>query len=379
MTSKFDDIRPFDDADLTPVLAKLLENEQLMRTLVAFRFSNWPSFTKPILKVLVKQQLHKKVKTIKNLRQFQTIIEPYMERMLKHTTKGLSFSGLEDLDMTQACLFMSNHRDIALDPALVNWVLHLNKQETVRIAVGDNLLHTDWVADIIRLNKCFIVQRSIKDRRQKLSAAKLLSEYIHYSLKHDKQHIWIAQQEGRAKDGMDLTNPAIISMLCLNKPKDLDFAEYVSSLRIVPVSISYEFDPCDIAKAKELYKAQQEGSYDKPDNEDINSIIKGIKGNKGKVHLHFGKIVGADFDNTKDVAKYVDEQILQGYQTYPTALVAAKILSHQNSVSDPSLNQIAVESEYREAFEYLQSRLSELNKDEQALLLSMYANPTLRT
>jgi hypothetical protein len=274
---------------------------------------------------------------------------------------------------------MSNHRDIALDPALVNWVLHLNKQDTVRIAVGDNLLHTDWVADLIRLNKCFIVQRSVKGRREKLATAQLLSEYIYHSLKHDKQHIWIAQREGRAKDGMDITNPAIISMLSLNKPKDIDFAEYVSSLRIVPVSISYEYDPCDISKVKELYKAQQEGGYDKPDNEDIKSIIKGIKGNKGRVHLHFGKIVGADLDNTKEVADYIDRQVLEGYQHFSTALVANEILSQQHLVADLSCCAIAIKTEHQEALAYLKTCLRELNNDEQKLFLRMYANPVLRS
>jgi hypothetical protein len=200
----------------------------------------------------------------------------------------------------------------------------------VRIAVGDNLLHKDWVADLIRLNKCFVVERSVEGRREKLAAAKLLSEYIEHTLKNDCQHIWIAQREGRAKDGIDLTNPAIVSMLSLNKPKDMSFGDYIRDLRIVPVSLSYEFDPCDIHKAKELYQAEQEGKYDKPDNEDMQSIVSGITGQKGKVHVHFGKLVGGDFENAKQVASYIDKEVLHGLRIYPTSIEAARLLGRQD-------------------------------------------------
>lgn len=384
MTSKFDEIRPYDNADLPEVLRKLVNNDEFIQTLVAFRFAKWPRFTKPVIGFLIRQFIRQKIKSISSLREFQSLVEPYMQRMIKKTTSGLTVSGLETLDLSKPCLFISNHRDIALDPAFVNWVLHINGQDTVRIAVGDNLLSKDWVAALIRLNKCFVVQRSVDGRREKLAAAKLLSEYIHYSLDTEHQHLWIAQREGRAKDGIDVTNPAIVSMLSLNKPKGVEFADYIASLRIVPVSISYEFDPCDVSKAKELCQTEQEGGYDKPDNEDMKSIVNGINGKKGRVNVHFGKLVGAEFANAKEVAAYLDHEILAGYKAFSTSVVALQRLGEQlpTQSDNGSVSHIQPISESEPQVEaatyYLDSRLAMLNPAEQQKLLQMYANPLSR-
>jgi 1-acyl-sn-glycerol-3-phosphate acyltransferase len=364
MPTKFDSIRPFKDTDLSVVLPQLFNNQEFIASIVAFKFSAWPRFMRPLLGVVTRRYIIKQIAGINTLRGFQRLVEPYMERMISTTTQSFTVSGLDNLDLSQACLFMSNHRDIALDPAFVNWALHINGQDTVRIAVGDNLLKKEWVADLIRLNKCFIVKRSATDRREKLSAAKLLSEYIEFTLNTEQQHIWIAQREGRAKDGNDITNPAILSMLALNKDKGADFSQYIHSLRIVPVSISYEFDPCDINKAKELQQLENEGSYDKPDNEDVRSIVKGITGQKGRVHIHFGEVLTGEFGNAKDVAAHIDQEILQGYQSFSTGKVAAEMLQNEHSEN---------EDEYSQAARiYLESRLRELSDAEQSKLLAMY-------
>lgn len=376
MPTKFDSIRPFADADLSVVLPKLFNNKEFIDSIVAFKFSAWPRFMRPILGVVTRYYIIKQISKITTLRDFQRLVEPYMEQMINTTTESFTVSGLEQLDLSQACLFMSNHRDIALDPAFVNWALHINDQDTVRIAVGDNLLKKEWVADLIRLNKCFIVKRSATDRREKLAAAKLLSEYIAFTLNSEQQHIWIAQREGRAKDGNDTTNPAILSMLALNKPKDTEFSEYIRTLRIVPVAISYEFDPCDISKAKELQKIEREGSYDKPDNEDVRSIVNGITGQKGRVHIHFGDVLTAEFGNAKEVAAHIDEQILQGYQSFSTGPVAAKMLGSNDNTINTDDNE---SDHYRQAAtDYLLSRLEHLSKAEQHKLLSMYACAHIR-
>jgi hypothetical protein len=383
MTSKFDQIRPYDNADLPRVLKQLINNDEFISTLVAFRFTKWPQFTKPIFAYFIKRFISKKIQTTASLRDFQNMIEPYMQRMLIKTTNALTVTGIDTLDLSAPCLFISNHRDIALDPAFVNWVLHINGQDTVRIAVGDNLLSKGWVADILRLNKCFVVQRSVEGRRAKLAAAKLLSEYIHCSLKNDKQHLWIAQREGRAKDGIDITNPAIISMLSLNKPKEIDFSDYIANLRIVPVSISYEFDPCDVSKAKELCQAAKEGGYDKPDNEDMQSIVNGITGQKGRVHVHFGKLVGNQFGNAKEVSAFIDQEILAGYRTFSTSRIALRLLNREyqdeSAKTDSASDEVAKRDESpRLAQRYLESRLVVLNSEEQHKLLNMYANPLIR-
>jgi hypothetical protein len=376
MPTKFDSIRPFDNADLSVVLPTLFNNKEFINSIVAFKFSAWPRFIRPALGFITRHYIIKQIAKITTLRGFQRLVEPYMHKMINTTTESFTVSGLDELDLSQACLFISNHRDIALDPAFVNWALHINGQNTVRIAVGDNLLKKEWVADLIRLNKCFIVKRSATDRREKLSAAKLLSEYIEYSLNSDQQHIWIAQREGRAKDGNDITNPAILSMLALNKSKSAEFSDYIRSLRIVPVSISYEFDPCDINKAKELQKVEREGSYDKPDNEDVRSIVNGITGQKGRVHIHFCDMLAGEFSNAKEAAGHIDHEILQGYQSFSTGPVAAKMLGigDQNIVRDDS------ESDHysQAASQYLQSRLADLSKLEQNRLLNMYACAYIR-
>jgi hypothetical protein len=377
MPSKFDEIRPYNDSDLPHVVKELVNNKAFIRTLVGFRFGKYPQFVKPIIGWFIKRLIAKKLDSVTSLAGFQVLVEPYMERMIKNTTTALSTTGLDTLDLSKPCLFISNHRDIALDPAFVNWALHMNGQDTVRIAVGDNLLKHDWVADILRLNKCFVVQRSVEGRREKLAAAKLLSEYIHHSLKHDKNHIWIAQREGRAKNGIDITNPAIISMLTLNKPKETNFADYIADLRIIPVSISYEFDPCDVSKAKELYKADKEGTYNKPDNEDMKSIVNGIQGNKGKVNVHFGKLAGSQFENVKAVASFIDDEILTGYQTFSTSHVAIEQLGLEQKDTPIDTQHIDITSK-KKATRYLESRLSPLNKEEQKILLEMYANPLIR-
>lgn len=384
MTSKFDEIRPYGNSDLAEVLKKLVDNEEFISTLVAFRFAKWPKFMKSIIGFFIKQLISKKIKTTTSLRDFQAMIQPYMQRMISKTTTALTVTGLDTLDLSKPCLFVSNHRDIALDPAFINWVLHINGQDTVRIAVGDNLLSKDWVADLLRLNKCFVVQRSVEGRREKLAAAKLLSEYIHYSQIHDNQHLWIAQREGRAKDGIDVTNPAILSMLSLNKPKDIDFAAYIAALRIVPVSISYEFDPCDVSKAKELCQAERAGGYDKPDNEDMQSIVNGITGQKGRVNVHFGKLVGAQFNTTKEVAGFLDKEILAGYQTFSTSRIALNMLAdgEQDEVLKAALSKTAsfekATAQDEVATRYLDSRLTMLNVEEQRKLLKMYAYPLIR-
>jgi hypothetical protein len=269
-------------------------------------------------------------------------------------------------------VFISNHRDIALDPALLAWALHINGHDTVRIAVGDNLLKEQWIADILRLNKCFIVKRSAPTRREKLADAKLLSEYIYASLNQDKQHIWIAQREGRAKDGNDLSNPAIISMLTMHKGEDESFSAYIRKLRIVPVSISYEFDPCDIHKAIELSHKNKNGAYEKHQSEDLDSIKAGITGPKGKVHLHFGEIIQSELTTARDVADYLDKHIQGNYKIYPTNIAAARLLnlpSAEHPVTEWDEQQLSV------AQQYLQQRISGLDEDVAVQLLSMYAAP----
>lgn len=370
--ANFDSIRPINDSEVSEVLERLVNNPQLINTLIHFRFSRWPTWTHSLLAWLIKRRLKKHVEPVATVRDFQKLVAPYMRRTIETTTKEFTVSGLADHDIFNASLFISNHRDIALDPAFINWAFHCQGNDTLRIAIGDNLLEQDWISDIMRLNKSFIVNRSAGTKREKLQAAKDLSAYINHSLKEEHEHIWIAQREGRAKDGHDLTNPALISMLALHKPKEQLFSDYMNDLHVVPVSISYEFDPCDLIKAKELHQLKVEGIYEKEDKEDILSISKGISGYKGRVHVHFAEPI-KDANSSRELAEQLDYAIQHNYKLFATNIAAAKlqgvdISNLKHSFSNKQLKKAKLKLIERAGFE------------EQAVvdqLMSMYAAPVI--
>ncbi len=214
-----------------------------------------------------------------------------------------------------------------MDPAFTNYALHRDGRDTVRIAIGDNLLTKSWVSDLMRLNKSFIVKRSVSGPRELLAASKTLSSYIRHAVQNDGAPVWIAQREGRAKDGVDRTEPVIIKMLAMSRDKRSEtFGEHIGGLRIVPVAISYELDPCDAMKAAELHQLAERGSYEKAEHEDVASIAQGIAGEKGRVHVAFGTPLGSDFETPEAVAAEVDRQVLDLYQLHGTNVYAYRRL-----------------------------------------------------
>ena len=208
-----------------------------------------------------------------------------------------------------------------MDPAFVNYALFQAKHSTPRIAIGDNLLQRPFVSDLMRINKSFIVHRSLTNRREKLSAFQLLSAYINHSILKDNESIWIAQAEGRAKDGDDRTESAILRMFHLSR-KNEDFQQVIASLRLTPVAISYEYDPCDLAKARELYILASTGKYTKQVGEDDASIALGITGYKGRVHVHFCPVLNTGFSDAKQLAVLIDQQIWCDYRLFPVHYLA---------------------------------------------------------
>ncbi len=370
--SDFDDIRPIHDDEVSEVLSRLARSKELIHALIEFRFSRWPKWIKAVMAAAIGFASRRLSKRVHYVRELQNAVAPYMERMIKKTTREFTITGLNDHDMTKPCLFISNHRDIALDPAFVNWALYVQGYETIRIAIGDNLLSQPWISDLMRLNKSFIVNRSASSKREKLTAAKQLSAYIAFSLFDEKEHIWIAQKEGRAKDGNDVTNPAIISMLALNKAKEAPLSDYLNDLHVVPVSISYEYDPCDIVKAKEMVQLETHGRYDKVDREDINSISTGITGFKGGVHVHFGVPI-KDVDTTRDFADRLDEQIHKNYYLFPSNIAASQLLGwDMGKLVSPYDEQALAQARLA-----LQSRLEGLDAPVIAKVLAMYAMPVM--
>lgn len=322
-SQNFDDIRPYNDAEIPHAIEQLVSDQEFIGAIVNYRFGSKAPWVTAVLGPLVKWYLRRHWRSLRTVQDVQLYLAKYLNQALKKTSDGLSWSGLDQLSRDRAYVFISNHRDIAMDPAIVNWCLSREGFETTRIAIGDNLLKKPCVSTLMKMNKSFVVRRSAKGPREMLKALGQLSAYIGDSIRTG-HHVWIAQKEGRAKDGFDLTDPAILKMFYIDgKRQGLNFSEYMANLHIVPVVISYEFDPCDAAKANELVQVATEGHYQKSEFEDIESIVKGITGYKGRVHVHFGQCLQTGFETPEQLAALVDAEIYQGYRLYPANLLAA--------------------------------------------------------
>ncbi|RXJ74517.1 acyltransferase [Veronia nyctiphanis] len=335
MQSKNDpyvDIRPYHDDEVVPAINRLINDDEFISAILRYRLPLLAKTFPWIGKAFLKQYLKFRWANVKTVHDVQMQVAKYMQSMVEQTTDGLTYSGLDNLDPSKGYLFVSNHRDIAMDPALVNWSLHLEGFNTVRIAIGDNLLTKPCATELMKLNKSFIVKRSAKGPREMMKALGQLSSYIKHSLE-ENQSVWIAQKEGRAKDGNDKTDPAILKMFHVEgRRQKQGFAEYVSSLNIIPVSISYENDPCDFAKANELHQKSVDGEYEKGEFEDIESIVQGIVGQKRKIHIAFGEKIVGDFNSPEELANEIDRQICTNYYLFPNNYIAADI-QHESVTS----------------------------------------------
>lgn len=374
----FDDIRPYHDGEVRGVVHGLLEDLELARALGKFRFPRaYRWFPGPVAR-LVQSALKQELGNARNVKDVQDVIEKYLDKLIETTTDGLTFSGLDQLDPARPHLFISNHRDITMDPALVNYMLYHHNFDTLQIAIGDNLLKRPFIAKLMKLNKSFIVKRSVQGR-DKLAASKQLSCYITHCIRTN-QNVWIAQREGRAKDGIDRTESAVLKMLHLaGRDEKLSIAQAVNELHIVPVAISYEYDPCDMAKARELHAVATEGRFVKDENSDVQSILLGMIGKKGSVHVSFGTpITMAATASAEQVVEEIDRQITTHYRLYPSNHVAVAMLQGK-PVDDHALAKICGLSEAglkakRAEFE---ARLAAVPAELRSYVLKMYANPVL--
>lgn len=377
--SDFDAIRPYHDDEVSEVLARLLADTEFLDSVARFKLPKIAKYLAPLLRPIVKSRLNKELADVQAVSDFQALIESYMQNMLDSTVDELSISGLDNLSKDRAHLFISNHRDIAMDPAFVNWVLYQNGFTTLRIAIGDNLLTKPFASDLMRLNKSFIVNRSAKAPREKLKAAKLLSSYIHHSVVNDNENVWIAQREGRAKDGLDITNPAILSMLMLNKPKKESFESYLEQIQIVPVSISYEYDPCDFAKAREIVKKETQGEYQKGEHEDVQSIANGIVGYKGRVHVAFGEPMIKGYESVDDLVAGLNKEIADNYVLHPTNCFAYEMRNGKSpKVRVGKEEKVFSETELDQEREKFKRYIEDEDSKYKDMCLQMYANPIER-
>ena len=326
--SEFGDIRPYNDSEVPAVIARLIADPEFIDLLLSRKVPVLAKICPWLLRPLLRRSLSKAAEKINSVDDLQRYITGSLKALIGRTTDGYSVSGLENLDPNKAYLFLSNHRDIALDPAMVNLALSDAGMATVRIAIGDNLLRKPFASDLMRVNRSFIVKRSITGRRDKLEALKKLSRYIRHSISSDGVSVWIAQREGRAKDGHDRTETALLKMLALSKDKETSFAQATAEINLVPVAISYEYDPCDIDKGRELYAKEQGEEYVKQEFEDLDTIQKGFVGYKGRIHLAFGDPIADQYENADSLAEAIDHQVYTNYKLFPSNIVACQILGY---------------------------------------------------
>jgi hypothetical protein len=349
------------------VFARLGADPELVDALARLRLPRLLRWAPPLARALVRRWLASQVANLKTVEDLQlSIVKPELEKVIAKTTT-FTTSGLEKLDAASSWLFISNHRDIVMDPALANYALHRAGHRTLSIAIGNNLLQKPWVADLMRLNKSFIVRRDVQGPRELLAASRQLSAYIRHMISEDVSPVWLAQREGRAKDGRDATEPAVIKMLSLSRDKRTEsVGETLAALKIVPLAISYEVDPCDTLKAAELAAGPD---YRKRPFEDVASIGKGISGYKGCVHLAFGEpIVDPDLD-VDGVVAAIDQQISTRYALFPTNLWAWEML---HGKAPPASLPVRLGVVQRHTFE---ERVRECPASLRPWLLAMYANP----
>ena len=362
--SDFDDIRAYQDHEVNAILSSLLYDTDFLNFVSMELHPKISRFIPYFVHRKIRNSLKAKFEDIHNIDAWQSIIAPYVELLIKQTTENFIVRGIENLDKDKHYLFISNHRDIAMDPMLINYALLTSGMNTSKVAIGDNLIERPFVGKLMRLNKSFIVKRSITARKEKLEAAQKLSNYVHESHKQSN-NIWIAQKEGRAKDNKDRTDTAILKMLHLAGRKlGWEFKDSMNFLNIVPVSISYEWDPCDIDKAKELTFDISDQVYKKSKDEDFQTIIKGMKGNKGKVSIHFSKPVSLDSNVAEDWTKKIDQCIFNGYELFDSNLIAKGLL-------DDSVTSVVVDSKR------WNKRFSKVDSKIYAQIIKSYAQPVI--
>ncbi|WP_372972407.1 1-acyl-sn-glycerol-3-phosphate acyltransferase [Marinobacter sp.] len=382
---EFDAIRPYGDEEVEGAVKRLSNDPDFLLMVGRFRSPFLARWFPGLLRNRVRAWLWKQFGSARAIRDIQLRVAEHVTELVNRTTTRLTSSGLERLDPESSYLFICNHRDIVFDPMVVNHLLHLHGFDTTRIAIGDNLLKNPVFAEMMRLNKSFVVQRDIQSPREMRQVFLTLSGFINHSL-DDGHSIWIAQREGRAKDGVDLTDPAIIKMFYMSRKKEgLGFAEAMNRMRIVPVSIAYEYDPCDADKARELETRDRTGSYTKAENEDSEQIVKGLTGFKGHVHVHFGVPISDAPDNAKDLAARIDAEIHANYHLHASNLVAYNMKGMHPSAHDTPENVneevVTAESwtraELEAAEEELERRINACDAAIRPYLVAMYANPVI--
>ena len=372
MNQEFDEIRPYYDEELPAIYEELIADP-------AFR-----QVAEVALPGVPFEMLAAQMRACKTKQEFQVAIcYNILKRVIRDATQGVTFDNSAQPEKGGAYTYVSNHRDIVLDSGFLSMMLVEQGQDTVEIAIGDNLLIYPWIKKLVRINKSFIVQRALT-MRQMLESSARMSRYMHHTIRDKHQSIWIAQREGRAKDSNDRTQESILKMMAMAGEGDI--ISRLQEMNIVPLSISYEYDPCDYLKAKEFQQKRDNPDHKKTTADDLLNMQTGILGYKGRVHFCTAPCLNEQLEALDRslpkqelfvrAAELVDRGIFANYRLYPNNYVAADLLDGNNHFA----SHYTVEDKQRFT-DYLARQLSRIDlpdKDEDFLrekLLLMYANP----
>lgn len=370
--TEFESISPYTDEQASEALGKLADYSAVAQASRYFFPEESPDFLKNVLK------------QIKTIDQFQVLVmQRFVRWVLEHTAKNFSYDGISNIDPNKKFLALSNHRDIIMDPAITQLVLYTNGIPMTEIAVGDNLITNEAIEYLIRSNRMIKVVRGISARELYLSS-QLLSKYIRLNITEQKSSIWLAQRQGRTKNGYDVTEQGLLKMLDMSGTAD--FQSNFEALNIIPMSISYEYEPCDILKARETVISRKQ-KYVKAEGEDFNSIMVGIMQPKGNVHLNIGKPLTSEEiaaaakcdknDRYQLIRHAVDIRVIEGYRLWKNNYIAYDILNHSFRYSD-KYTSADVETFVAYMEKQLDTVEPTLNREDlRKHFLEIYANPVV--
>ena len=365
--SEFDSIRPYCGEEIEAARDRLCKSEEFLGL-----FSQ--------LAKMDKATIIYALKGIRTRNEFQQrFFGPAIQSLINTTTDGVTVNGMELVKPELSYLFMSNHRDIILDSAILNVLLRSYGNKYTRAAIGSNLLINEWVTDLVKLNSCFVIERDITVREM-LSSSSVRSKYIREVIEENEDSVWIAEKEGRTKNGDDRTQQSLLKMLKMSG--DTNFAENFKTLRIMPLAISYEWEPCDALKTAELY-TKTVGEYIKTPEADMNSMLTGLSDYKGRVHFHIDRLTDEELDHLNTLpsngeriealAAIIDEKIHKNFKLWPNNYIAYDLLHSVNKFSQfytPAEKDNFVRV-MTQKMDKLEGNISMLNN----IFLEIYANP----
>lgn len=370
--SEFESISPYTDEEAAEALSKLAEFPLLSQVSRQFFPEESPDFLKNLLK------------SIKTIDDFQILVmQKFVRWVIEHTARNFSYDGVTNIDPERKFLALSNHRDIMLDPAITQLILYTNGIPMTEIAVGDNLISNQTIEWLIRSNRMIKVVRGISARELYLSS-QMLSKYIRLNITEQRSSIWLAQRQGRTKNGYDISEQGLLKMLDMSGTSD--FQTNFEELNIIPMSISYEYEPCDILKAREMVISRKH-KYVKAEGEDFNSIVTGIMQQKGNIHLNIGKPLTSDEiaeaarcdknDRYQLIRHAVDTRVIEGYKLWKNNYVAYDLANQSYKYS-----HLYEPADVEQFIAYMQKQLDtvepEVNREDlRRIFLDIYANPVV--